>query len=159
MTSLSQLLEGSSSLLDSSMLLSYIILERVKGSYVLSFGIASAWAIGYLLQLIQMLLSHWSITVAHLQNQRENHINCKPKGYIITACSGLSYHWADFLDNLPFEKYVDVLCLLPLCQTICFSPQHTAGNAAWPAVLQSVSNKQRWEGQWSCYGRETGFFL
>lgn len=91
--------------------------------------------------------------MAHLQNQRENHINCKPKGYVITACSGLGYRQTDFSDNFPFEKYVDILCLLSLCQTIRFSPQHTAGGAAWPVVLQSASNKQSWKGHHSCYSK------
>lgn len=147
----SQLLVDRSSLWDCSISLSYIILQRVKGQYILSFSTASAWAIGYLLQLVKRLLSHWSVTVAHLQNQGENHISCKPKGYVITACSGLGYHRTDFSDNLPFEKYADVLCLLPLCQTISFSPQHTAGGAAWPVVLQSASNKQSRKGQRCCY--------
>lgn len=111
----SQQLVDRSALSDCSILLSYVILQRVKRQYFLPFSIASAWAIGYLLQLVRRLLSHWSVTVAHLQNQRENHMNCKPKGYVITACSGLGYRQTGFSANLPFEKYTDILCLLPLC--------------------------------------------
>lgn len=91
--------------------------------------------------------------MAHLQSQRENHINCKLKGHVITACSGCSYPQTDFSDDLPFEKCVDILRLLPLCQTIHFSPCYTAEGAAWPIVLQSASNEQSWKGQQSCYSK------
>lgn len=64
------------------------------------------------------------------KNKQKDQIICKPIGYVITACSGLGYCQIDFSENLSFEKYVDILCLLPLRQTVCSSLQHAAGCAA-----------------------------
>lgn len=87
------------------------------------------------------------------KNKQKYHIICKAIGYVITACSGLGYCQTDFLENLPLEKYVDISCLLPLCQSICSSLQHTAGCAACQQWVQCASNKWSWKSHGSRHSK------